>query len=42
LLFIVEFEDKTTGTNVPKGYIPAIRKAFLEKCEKGKLNMKYF
>lgn len=35
---IVEFEDKTTGTNVPKGYIPAIRKAFLEKCEKGNLS----
>ena len=34
----VDFKDKTVGTNVPKNFIPAIRKAFLESCEKGFLS----
>ena len=28
----VEFEDRTTGTNVPKPYIPAIEKVRSLKC----------
>jgi len=31
----IEFVDKTVGTNIPKNYIPAIRKAFIESCQKG-------
>ena len=34
----VEFIDKTVGTNIPKNYIPAIKKAFLQSCEKGFLS----
>lgn len=34
----VEFADKTVGTNVPKNFIPAIKKAFLQCCEKGFLS----
>lgn len=33
----IAFTDKTTGTNVPKNYIPAIRKGFTEFCDKGML-----
>ncbi|XP_048460221.1 elongation factor G, mitochondrial [Rhincodon typus] len=33
----LEFADKTIGTNVPKQFIPAIEKGFLEACEKGPL-----
>ena len=31
----LEFEDRTVGMNVPKQFIPAIEKGFLESCEKG-------
>lgn len=31
----LEFEDQTVGTNVPRQFIPAIEKGFLEACEKG-------
>lgn len=31
-----EFRDETVGTNVPKNFIPAIKKGFLNMCEKGK------
>lgn len=34
----IEFVDKTVGTNIPKNYIPAIRKAFMESCQKGLLS----
>ena len=34
----VEFQDKTVGTNVPKNFIPAIKKSFLENCQKGFLS----
>jgi len=34
----IEFVDKTVGTNIPKNFIPAIRKAFYECCEKGQLS----
>merc|ERR1712241_30270 len=34
----IEFLDKTVGTNVPKNFIPAIRKAFMESCQKGLLS----
>ncbi|XP_077987283.1 elongation factor G, mitochondrial-like [Glandiceps talaboti] len=33
----IAFEDLTVGTNVPKQYIPAVEKGFLEACEKGAL-----
>ncbi|KAG9348313.1 hypothetical protein JZ751_002048 [Albula glossodonta] len=33
----VEFVDQTTGTNIPKQFIPAIEKGFREACEKGRL-----
>ncbi|XP_075058156.1 elongation factor G, mitochondrial [Mixophyes fleayi] len=33
----VEFEDRTVGTNVPKQYVPAVEKGFLDACEKGPL-----
>lgn len=34
----IEFVDKTVGTNIPKNYIPAIRKAFTECCQKGMMS----
>lgn len=34
----LEFVDKTVGTNVPKNFIPAIKKGFLKACEKGILS----
>ncbi|GCB77937.1 hypothetical protein scyTo_0017678 [Scyliorhinus torazame] len=33
----LEFADRTIGTNIPKQFIPAIEKGFLEACEKGPL-----
>jgi len=30
-----EFIDQTTGMNIPKEYIPAIEKGFLESCKRG-------
>lgn len=32
---LLQFEDKTVGTNVPKNFIPAINKGFIEACERG-------
>lgn len=34
----VEFVDKTVGTNIPKNFVPSIRKAFMDSCEKGLLS----
>ncbi len=31
----LEFLDETTGTNVPKPFVPGVRKGFLDSCEKG-------
>ena len=31
----LEFEDNTIGMNIPKPFIPAIEKGFLEACERG-------
>ena len=31
----VEFIDTTTGTNVPKPFVPGIKKGFLDSCQKG-------
>merc|ERR1719347_1991522 len=31
----VEFIDATTGTNVPKPFVPGIKKGFLDSCQKG-------
>uniref|UniRef100_A0A1E1X8Y3 Elongation factor G, mitochondrial n=1 Tax=Amblyomma aureolatum TaxID=187763 RepID=A0A1E1X8Y3_9ACAR len=31
----VVFQDDTVGTNVPKGFVPAIEKGFRAMCEKG-------
>jgi len=33
----VDFKDVTTGTNVPKPFVPGVRKGFLDSCEKGQL-----
>lgn len=30
-----EFEDNTTGMNIPSNYIPAVDKGFKDLCEKG-------
>ncbi|XP_072180497.1 elongation factor G, mitochondrial-like [Diadema setosum] len=32
-----EFSDETVGTNIPKQFVPAIEKGFIEACEKGTL-----
>lgn len=34
----VIFSDETTGTNIPKSFIPAIEKGFRKACEKGQLS----
>ncbi|KFO27934.1 Elongation factor G, mitochondrial [Fukomys damarensis] len=34
----LEFTDDTFGTNVPKHFIPAVEKGFLDACEKGPLS----
>uniref|UniRef100_A0A673B902 Elongation factor G, mitochondrial n=2 Tax=Sphaeramia orbicularis TaxID=375764 RepID=A0A673B902_9TELE len=34
----LEFEDQTVGTNVPRQFVPAVEKGFLEACEKGPLS----
>ena len=31
----LEFRDETTGTNVPKPFVPGVRKGFLDSCDKG-------
>lgn len=33
----VKFSDKTVGTNVPKQYIPGVKRGFLDMCDKGLL-----
>ena len=35
---LIEFKDKTVGTNIPKNFIPAIRKSFEQCCQKGLLS----
>ena len=32
-----EFQDKTTGTGIPKNFIPGIKKGFFDYCEKGQV-----
>lgn len=34
----LEFDDQTVGTNVPRQFVPAVEKGFLEACEKGPLS----
>ncbi|KAM6160136.1 elongation factor G, mitochondrial isoform 4-T4 [Erethizon dorsatum] len=34
----LEFTDDTFGTNVPKQFVPAVEKGFLDACEKGPLS----
>ena len=36
--FLFQFRDKTTGTNIPKNFIPAIKKSFEECCLRGHLS----
>lgn len=31
----LQFEDVTVGMNIPKQFIPAVEKGFIETCEKG-------
>merc|ERR1719309_289641 len=33
----VEFKDETTGTSVPKPFVPGVKKGFLDSCERGML-----
>lgn len=33
----LDFVDETTGTNVPKPFVPAVKKGFLDSCERGML-----
>lgn len=32
---VVDFRDETSGTNVPKPFVPGVKKGFLDMCEKG-------
>lgn len=34
----LEFDDQTVGTNVPKQFVPAVEKGYMEACEKGPLS----
>lgn len=34
---MLEFSDETVGTNVPKQFIPGVRRGFLHMAEKGLL-----
>ncbi|XP_029302257.1 elongation factor G, mitochondrial isoform X1 [Cottoperca gobio] len=34
----LEFVDETVGTNIPKQFIPAVEKGFMEACQKGPLS----
>ncbi|KAM5293466.1 elongation factor G, mitochondrial isoform 2-T2 [Ctenodactylus gundi] len=34
----LEFVDATFGTNIPKQFVPAVEKGFLDACEKGPLS----
>jgi len=34
----IEFADKTSGTNVPKNFIPAVKKGFVDGCQSGQLS----
>lgn len=34
---VLEFVDETVGTNIPKQYIPGVRRGFLSMAEKGLL-----
>eukprot|EP00090_Calanus_glacialis_P004598 TRINITY_DN13449_c0_g1_i4.p1 TRINITY_DN13449_c0_g1~~TRINITY_DN13449_c0_g1_i4.p1 ORF type:complete len:762 (-),score=276.78 TRINITY_DN13449_c0_g1_i4:200-2485(-) len=31
----VDFRDETTGTNVPKPFVPGVKKGFMDSCERG-------
>lgn len=31
----IEFVDETTGTNVPKPFVPGVKKGFMDSCERG-------
>ena len=35
---VIEFKDKTVGTNVPKNFVPGIKKGFQDFCQKGPLS----
>ena len=37
----VQFRDESIGMNIPKQFIPAIEKGFLEACEKSKSQIVY-
>ncbi|XP_063476409.1 elongation factor G, mitochondrial isoform X6 [Symphalangus syndactylus] len=34
----LEFSDETFGSNIPKPFVPAVEKGFLDACEKGPLS----
>jgi len=31
----IDFRDETTGTNIPKPFVPGVKKGFVDACEKG-------
>ena len=31
----IDFKDETTGTNVPKPFVPGVRKGFFDQCNAG-------
>lgn len=33
----IRFSDKTVGTNIPKQFVPGVKRGFIEMCEKGLL-----
>ncbi|XP_051174270.1 elongation factor G, mitochondrial [Leptopilina boulardi] len=35
---VLEFRDETVGTNVPKPFVPGVKRGFLHVCEKGVLS----
>jgi len=34
---VVQFIDETTGTNVPKPFVPGVKRGFLDSCSRGQL-----
>ena len=32
---LIDFKDVTTGTNVPKPFVPGVKKGFVDACQKG-------
>lgn len=35
---VIDFKDETSGPNLPKVYVPAVKKGFQFMCQKGEFN----